>query len=103
MNDGEIKCCGSSAYLKENFGLGYRLTLNKQEDFDEFILRDLMDEFFSDYIIETNIAAECTIALSVNDNAILIDFLNKLEVYKRHIGIYNYGISSTTIEEVFLK
>jgi len=103
MNEGEIKCCGSSSFLKENFGLGYRLTLNKKEGFDQYLLIDLLDEFFTNYLIETNIAAECTIALSVSSNLIIIDFLNKLEVYKYHIGIINYGISSSTIEEVFLK
>ena len=103
MNEGELKCCGSSAFLKENFGLGYRLTLNKKNNFDHEILRLLLDEYFSSYLIETNIATECTVALSANTNTILIGFLNKLEVYKHHIGIYSYGISSTTIEEVFLK
>jgi ATP-binding cassette, subfamily A (ABC1), member 3 len=103
MNEGEIKCCGSSRFLKENFGFGYRLTLNKKDDFDEYLLVDLLDEFFTNYLIETNIAAECTVALSVSSNLTLIDFLSKLEVYKYHIGIYNYGISSSTIEEVFLK
>ncbi len=103
MNEGEIKCCGSSSFLKENFGLGYRLTLNKKNDFDQYLLNDLLEEFFTNYLIETNIAAECTIAISVSSNLILIDFLNKLEVYKYHIGILNYGISSSSIEEVFLK
>ena len=103
MNQGEVKCCGSAAFLKENFGLGYRLTLNKKENFDEHLLRELLDECFSEYCIETNVAAECIVAVSVTSNFILIEFLDKLEIYKYHIGIYNYGLSSTTIEDVFFK
>jgi ATP-binding cassette subfamily A (ABC1) protein 3 len=103
MNHGEIKCCGTPSFLKDNFGLGYRLTINKGENFSQYIFSILIEQFFQNYVIETNIAAEMCIALSVYSNSILIEFLNKLEEYKLIIGIDSYGISSTTIEEVFLK
>ena len=31
MADGKLKCCGSSVYLKNKFGVGYNLTLVKKD------------------------------------------------------------------------
>ncbi len=54
-------------------------------------------------MIETNVATELCIGFSVRSNGSLVELLNELERYKNMIGIESYGISTTTIEEVFLK
>lgn len=32
MGEGQIRCCGSSLYLKEKFGGGYKLVIEKKAD-----------------------------------------------------------------------
>ena len=34
ISDGQLKCCGSSLFLKNTFGEGYHLKLVKKEPFD---------------------------------------------------------------------
>ena len=96
-------CSGSPAFLKQNFGHGFQLNLNKKLDFDESILKVLLEHHLTDYFVETNIASEMCIAVSAKDNYILPEFLVKIEEYRKELGIADYGISSTSIEEVFLK
>ena len=35
MGQGKLICCGSSVYLKNKFGVGYNLTIVKQETTDD--------------------------------------------------------------------
>lgn len=104
MNHGQVKCCGSPLFLKDKYGSGYRLTLSKAADFDQTkldsALRHLLGE---DPIIESNIAREICIAIPIGLNSHLSDLLTHIEENKTTLGITNYGISSSTIEDVFLK
>ena len=31
MGDGKLRCCGSSLYLKKQFGVGYNMTIEKKD------------------------------------------------------------------------
>ena len=42
MGDGKLICCGSSVFLKNQFGVGYNLTLAKK---DSTIPTDPIEEF----------------------------------------------------------
>jgi ATP-binding cassette subfamily A (ABC1) protein 3 len=103
MNQGKVVCSGSPSFLKKRFGHGYKLNLNKRQTFDEKLLKLILDHHLQNYYIETNIAAEMTIAVSSNDNYIIPELLTKLEQHKKSVGIESFGISSTSIEEVFLR
>lgn len=103
MNHGEIKCCGSPIFLKNYYGNGFRIKIVKNSKFILNELENLLEKFLSDYQIEINVAAEICISFPIKKANILSDFLNDLERYKNKIGLDSYGISSSTIEEVFLK
>ncbi len=103
MNHGEVKCCGSPMFLKNLYGSGYRLTASKTENFNESRLTGLFVNSAINYKIETNIAGEITIALPYESVEKLPSLLNLIEQQKEAIGISGYGISSSTIEEVFLQ
>ena len=62
-----------------------------------------MDSELESYLIETNIGSELTIAISKEYGTKLSNLLDKLEKNKENLGIVNYAISSSTLEEVFLK
>lgn len=107
MNHGQVKCAGSPLYLKSTFGSGYRVVLAKNNSFNEDAFKSLLKSSISslnvDESIETNIAAEMTIAIPFDKSSELPSFLSKLDSNKDSVGVDGYGISSPTIEEVFIK
>jgi ATP-binding cassette, subfamily A (ABC1), member 3 len=103
MNHGKIKCCGTPLFLKKTYGSGYKLTISKANHFDESSFRNLIESDVEKYLIESNIAAEMCISLPFNLGSQLPKLLTSIENRKSKIGIHGYGISSPTIEEVFIK
>jgi ATP-binding cassette subfamily A (ABC1) protein 3 len=106
MNHGKVKCVGSPLFLKDKYGSGYRLIITKDEaKFDQERLEYLFKEATggSDPLIQTNISKEVAISIPNSLNSRLPGLLAKLELNKDQLGILNYGISSATVEEVFLK
>lgn len=103
MNSGTVVCSGSPSFLKSKFGHGFKLNITKGSQFDYEGLKMILDLHLETYFVETDIAAEMILAITTNDSYILPQLLLKLEEYKSSIGIETYGISSSTIEEVFLK
>ena len=51
----------------------------------------------------SDVARELTIAISAESNAQLPVLLSKIEDNMQKLGVMNYGISSPTVEDVFLK
>merc|ERR1712150_103348 len=103
-NHGQIKSCGSPIFLKEKFGSGYRVTLTKSEDFDRKIFENLVHSSIDQPPnIISNMAQELSIGIKNTDRSKLPLLLNNIEAQKQNIGILNYGISTSTVEEVFLK
>ncbi len=106
LNSGTVVCSGSPAFLKNKFGHGFKLQIikSKVKPFDFSGLQTLLGlHLESGYQIETDIASEMTIGLSSEDGYILPAFLSKINENKDVLGVDSFGISSTTIEEVFLK
>jgi ATP-binding cassette subfamily A (ABC1) protein 3 len=103
MNHGEVKCCGSPLFLKNTFGSGYRLTISKLNDFNEEAFLKSISNDIEKYEIETNIAGEISLALPYQSSSALPKVLSQIETNKERLGVSSYGISSSTVEEVFLK
>ena len=96
-------CSGSPAFLKAKFGHGFKLNLTKNKQFSFAGLQSILSLHLEKYQVETDIASEMTLAITTKDNYILPQMLMKLEENRAILGIENFGISSSTIEEVFLK
>ncbi|RNA24893.1 ATP-binding cassette sub-family A ABCA1 [Brachionus plicatilis] len=103
MNHGQIKCCGSPFFLKNTFGSGYRVAIAKNNDFVETSFVKFLKKHVEKYFIETNIAAEMSISIPYELSSKLPPMLKEMEENKAHYGIDGYGVSSPTIEEIFIK
>jgi ATP-binding cassette subfamily A (ABC1) protein 3 len=103
MNHGQVKCCGSPLFLKNEFGTGYRLNLSKNPKFDDAGFKSLLTSSLSKYIIETDIAAELCVNIPFSESSCLPELLKSIESKKAQLGVDSYGIGSPTIEEVFIK
>jgi ATP-binding cassette subfamily A (ABC1) protein 3 len=103
MNHGQVKCCGSPLFLKNEFGSGFRLNVSKNPKFDDAGFKSLLTSSLSKFFIETDIAAELCVNIPFSENPRLPDLLKNIESKKAQLGVDGYGIGSPTIEEVFIK
>lgn len=103
MAEGELKAVGSSFFLKKRFGVGYRLICVKDEACDARNLKELLRKYIPDIEIDTDIGTELSFVLNENYTSMFQNMLEDLEENTDRLGIKNYGISLTTLEEVFLK
>ena len=103
MAKGDIKCCGSSLFLKGKYGVGYTLTITKALNFDEAAVSDLLHSSVPDVSPLSNIAAEISYRLPFQSSAHFADVFDAFDARQLEQGIAGYGISVTTLEEVFLR
>uniref|UniRef100_A0A182T123 ABC transporter domain-containing protein n=1 Tax=Anopheles maculatus TaxID=74869 RepID=A0A182T123_9DIPT len=103
MADGELKAAGSSFFLKKRFGVGYRLICVKDDSCDSTRVTNLMRRHIPNIEVDTDIGTELSYVLDDNYTALFQPLLQDLENNSNSIGISSYGISLTTLEEVFLR
>lgn len=113
LERGGLKCCGSPFYLKDKLAKGYNLTLTKKvetadskEKFDYEKLRDFIHSHLPDARQKDREMGDLVYALppyTPQNASEYHSLLNSLDqnLDKLHLGCY--GISDTTLEEVFLQ
>ncbi|XP_065052485.1 phospholipid-transporting ATPase ABCA3-like isoform X1 [Rhopilema esculentum] len=104
MADGRLRCCGSSLFLKKRYGVGYHLTLVKEPLFQENDVISLIREMVPSAKLVGNIGAEMSYILEHESSKVFKDLFAAFEGERgQKLGISSFGISITTMEEVFLK
>ncbi|XP_055537148.1 phospholipid-transporting ATPase ABCA3-like isoform X2 [Wyeomyia smithii] len=103
MAEGELKAAGSSFYLKKKFGVGYRLTCVKSVNCDPLNLETLLKNYIPDIHIDTDIGTELSFILNEKYTESFQPMLQDLEENSESLGVGSFGISLTTMEEVFLR
>ncbi|XP_073229976.1 phospholipid-transporting ATPase ABCA3-like [Porites lutea] len=103
MADGQLRCCGSSLFLKSRYGVGYHLTLVKKEECNQNSVTSLIVNHVPDAQLLSSVGAEMEFVLSSEHSngfeTLFQEIENKMEEY----GIASFGVSVTTLEEVFMK
>lgn len=103
MADGELKCCGSSFFLKKRFGSGYHLICVKNENCDSSAVTNILRQYIPNIEIDSEIGSE----LSYDLPAEFVDKFEKmfqvLEEEQSALKLGSFGVSLTTLEEVFMK
>jgi len=104
MAEGELRCCGSSLFLKKRYGAGYCLTLIKIENnCDEQGIKALVKKMVPAATILSDVGAEMSFQMPIGASKQFPGLFNAMDANKSKLGIDEYGISVTTMEEVFLK
>jgi ABC-type multidrug transport system ATPase subunit len=104
MADGSLKCVGSSLFLKRKFGIGYNLSLVSSSP--TVIVEKIETElrkFVSTSSLISCAGSEAAFRLPFEDKQKFPDLFSHLDYSMSDLSISNYGISSTTLEEVFIK
>ncbi|XP_038957106.1 phospholipid-transporting ATPase ABCA3 isoform X5 [Rattus norvegicus] len=100
---GVLKCCGSSLFLKKLYGVGYHLVIVKTPDSDDGKISQLIKNYIPTAEMETNVAAELSFILPKEHTHRFAELFTDLEERQEELGISGFGVSMTTMDEVFFK
>ena len=105
MADGQLRCCGSSLFLKNRFGEGYQLVVVKKQGGDAREIKSLIDGTVPSAKFMGEAGCELQFQLPTSAVDAFPQLLGALEAGKAtgSLAIDNFGISVTTMEEVFIK
>ncbi|XP_005597296.1 ABC-type organic anion transporter ABCA8 isoform X1 [Equus caballus] len=102
LSRGKLKCAGSSLFLKKKWGIGYHLSLQ----LNEICIQENITSLVKQHIPDAKLSAESEGKLVYT---LPLERTNKFPELCQHLdsclglGIENYGVSMTTLNEVFLK
>ena len=103
MADGQLRCCGSSLFLKNRFGEGYQLVIVVRNGCDRNAVCALVQKQTPSAKQTSSAGAEIAFQLPSACSAEFPSLLRALDQQGRAIGVDDFGISVTTMEEVFIK
>jgi hypothetical protein len=99
-----MKCLGSSLFLKNRFGAGYKLTMVKSDKKKNNKIGSYLEDKFPKCVEKmSEVASEITYQISSEVSHQFKAFFAEFDKTMTDYGIQSYGISITTLEEVFLK
>ena len=118
MAEGQLRCAGSSLFLKKQFGVGYQLTVEmfphkssaaaerdgddpKAVPIDEKITKIVTSAVESATPL-SNVGTELSFQLPIGASAQFIGMFEELDREVDDQRIVTYGVSITTLDEVFL-
>ena len=124
MADGQLRCVGSSLFLKRKFGVGYQLTviknsskavqinkdeevvgsLTKEEERKDLngILEAIVTGAVPSATVLSNVGTEMKFQLPIGESARFVGMFTMLDEQIKKQKIETYGVSVTTLDEVFL-
>lgn len=103
LADGELKCAGSTFFLKKRFGTGYHLICVKNGDCDSRLVTELLRNYIPDIRIESESETELSYVLPEEKNELFTTIFRDLENNENRLHLSGFGVSLTTLEEIFLK
>ncbi|XP_055936420.1 phospholipid-transporting ATPase ABCA1-like [Argiope bruennichi] len=102
MAEGQIQCCGSPLFLKQKFGTGYHLHVVKDQRFNMQGLSYLLQKYVPDVTVENELEKDISFRLLSATGEEFADMFEELESHKDELGVISFGITVTTMEDVFL-
>ncbi|XP_044777781.1 ABC-type organic anion transporter ABCA8-like [Neomonachus schauinslandi] len=102
LSNRRLKCAGSSLFLKKKWGIGYHLSLQLKEMHVQENITSLIKQHIPDAKLSAESEGKLVYTLPLertNRFPALYEDLDRCP----GLGIENYGVSMTTLNEVFLK
>ncbi|CEO94857.1 hypothetical protein PBRA_003670 [Plasmodiophora brassicae] len=107
MAHGELQCLGTSLFLKRLFGVGYTLTLSKSGQMgsgtDTAAVSDIVRTHVPGSELLSDVAAEMAFRLPLSHASKFPGMFDDIDSKRGVLGIGSYGVSVTTLSEVFLR
>jgi len=106
MSDGQFICCGTSSFLKSKYPCGFNINLLVNSDKFTEEKKEKIFENIQSYEpnIHIRFASKCVFSLNMQpSNEHIPEIFKFIEESKDAYDIEDYTISSTSLEDVFLK
>lgn len=103
MNEGELQCYGSPAFLRNRLGTGYLLVCVMKDGYNPDAVTHALREFIPGIDIHTNIPNELSYRLFDKHTEIFENIFRALEKAKEDLKINDFRIMLITLEEVAFK
>ncbi|XP_053686916.1 phospholipid-transporting ATPase ABCA1-like [Sabethes cyaneus] len=103
MADGNLTAVGSPFFLKQCFGVGYRLICVKGTNPKVDKVMKILHTFHDDVKIDAETNTEVSFILRQGSAQNMEKLLNQIDAELEACGMKSYGIGLTTMEDVFLK
>ncbi|XP_017444478.1 ATP-binding cassette, sub-family A (ABC1), member 15 isoform X1 [Rattus norvegicus] len=103
MVQGTLRCCGSSVFLKRLYGVGSHIVMVKEPVCDVDEISKLIHYYIPTATLKTNVGNELSFILPKEYTHKFEALLTALEENQENLGISSFGMSITTMEEVFLR
>ncbi|NWH66418.1 ABCAA protein, partial [Geococcyx californianus] len=102
ISHGRLKCVGSSLFLKKKWGIGYHLRIHVSDSCNLQNVTSLVKRYIPNVIFSGHNQYELRYKLPLENINKFPDLFGGLDSCSDQ-GIINYGVSMTTLEDVFLK
>uniref|UniRef100_A0A8D3DMQ5 Cholesterol transporter ABCA5 n=1 Tax=Scophthalmus maximus TaxID=52904 RepID=A0A8D3DMQ5_SCOMX len=102
ISQGQLKCVGSSMYLKIKCGVGYHLRMSINERCEADDITSLVKQHVPKAKLSQQHEAELTFTLPFESMDTFSGLFSELDC-QPNLGVVNYGVSMTTLEDVFLR
>jgi len=102
MSHGKLMCLGTSLFLKKRFGAGYKLTMVKLSKEKNKLIGPYLKEKLGEVFLLSEVSSEITYGIPNESVTKFKAFFNQFDTDMQQLGIMSYGMSITTLEDVFL-
>nr|KAF6454368.1 ATP binding cassette subfamily A member 8 [Rousettus aegyptiacus] len=102
LSKGKLKCAGSSLFLKKKWGIGYHLSLQLNDMCVQEKITSLVKQHVPDAKLSAESEGKLVYTLPLERTNRFPELYEDLD-HCPGLGIENYGVSMTTLNEVFLK
>ncbi|CAF2146243.1 unnamed protein product [Rotaria magnacalcarata] len=103
MSRGRLQASGTPDYLKQRTDFEYRLLMDKQDISSSDRITQFIQGYVGSVVLERESAAELVYGIKRGESKNIEQLISGLDQNKEAIGINSYGVSMTTIEDVFLR
>ncbi|XP_031568598.1 ATP-binding cassette sub-family A member 5-like [Actinia tenebrosa] len=111
MTKGKLRCAGSSLFLKNRFGIGYHLSMELSNNCDRDTVESLVKSHVEGAEVTRHHGKELAFSLPIDQVNSFAGLFATLEDNNDSnetcaatcLGVTSYGVSMTTLEEVFLQ
>ncbi len=108
---GNLVCSGSSMFLKSKYGVGYTLSFalkhsgegGAKQDQEREALIDEVRKHIPQASVFSSVGTEVALKTPFSDSAHFPEMFRSMDAQFASLNLATYGISVTTLEEVFLK
>ena len=101
--NGVVRCIGSSLFLKTAYGAGYTVTLELSDQADRGKIDELVATCVPRGKLVDNTDLSRAFVLPCKDQPLYAGLFAALENAGPELGVTGYGVTATSLEEVFIK